>query len=106
VNCIAISPDGHIAIICDARGWVFFWCIDNLEIKDPLAIYVAYYPVKAVYWQDKTHVILADNGGPQNYPYFYHLNEAFRNSDKQSRSELKLFPKLIPKLTPRCPGIW
>jgi hypothetical protein len=70
---MAFSPDGSMVITCDAKGWVFFWSIDDSEAKDPVAVYIAYYPVAAIYWQDNTHVVLADNGGPRNYPYFYHL---------------------------------
>jgi WD40 repeat protein len=73
VSSVTFSPDSCIAITCDAKGWVYFWRIDDLKAEDPLTVYVAYYPVVAIYWQDKTHVILADNGGPRNYPYFYYL---------------------------------
>src|SRR2546429_230980 len=73
VNSVAFSPDGCLAITYDWNGWVYLWRIDALKTKDPLAIYVAYYPVVAMYWQDTMHVVLADNGGPRNCPYFYHL---------------------------------
>jgi WD40 repeat protein len=74
VSRVSFSPDGCLAITCDARGWVFFWRIDDLEAKDPLALYVAYHPVLAVYWQNKRHVVLAESGGePRNFPYFYDL---------------------------------
>ncbi len=73
VSSVAFSPNGRIALTYDTKGWVYFWLTDVVEAKDPVAVYVAYYPVKAIYWQDKTHVTLADNGGPRNFPYFYHL---------------------------------
>jgi WD40 repeat protein len=73
VTNVSFSPDGSLAVTCDKRGWVFFWHVDDLGAKDPLALYVAYYPVLAVDWRDKRHVVLADNGGPRNFPYFYDL---------------------------------
>ena len=70
---VAFSPDGHIITTCDSNGRVFFWRARGLAIGQLLGLYVATYEVEAIYWQDATHVVLADTGGPDDYPHIYRL---------------------------------
>ena len=58
-----------MAVTCDTNGWVFFW-----RTQYPLGLYVANADVQAVFWQDATHLLLADRGGARGRPYIYHLN--------------------------------
>ena len=69
----AISLDETIVVTCYDDGYVYFWQAYKPDIEVPLALYKAYYVVRAVYWQDATHVILADDGGSTGIPHFYHL---------------------------------
>jgi hypothetical protein len=73
VNSVAFSPDGSLAITCDAHGRVYFWRMNGLERGNLVGLYVAAYEVGSVYWQDATHLILADLGGPHFRPHFYYL---------------------------------
>ena len=45
----------------------------QLTLPFPLSLFVATYEVGAVYWQDATHVVLADLGGPHFRPHFYYV---------------------------------
>jgi WD40 repeat protein len=73
VKSVAFSPDGSLAITCDQHGRVIFWKVDRAGVGRLVGLYVATYQVGAVYWQDATHLVLADLGGPHFRPHFYYL---------------------------------
>jgi hypothetical protein len=73
VSSVAFSPDGSLAITCDQLGRVFFWQVNSVERGKLVGLYVATYKVGAIYWQDTTHMVLADLGGPHFRPHFYYL---------------------------------
>jgi WD40 repeat protein len=73
VTSVAFSPDARLAITCDEHGWVFFWWVNGAERGKLVGLYVATNEVGAIYWQDATHVVLADKGGPHFRPHFYYL---------------------------------
>jgi hypothetical protein len=73
VTSVAFSPDGRLAITYDARGQVCCWRVPMREPAHLLGMYMATYEVGALHWQDATHVILADTGGPAGYPHLYYL---------------------------------
>ena len=73
VDSVAFSPDGKLIITCD-KGRVLFWSAREPKPGRMLGMYVAtYYMVGTVYWQDTTHLVLADTGGSQGRPRFYRL---------------------------------
>jgi len=74
VEGVAFSPDGQVAVTCDTNGWVFFWRVLGLDKERPLGLYVAISRVEAVFWQDATHLLLADTGGARGRPYVYRLS--------------------------------
>lgn len=67
------SPDGRLMLTCDEHGWVFLHRLKDTRVGELLGVYVATYNIGAIYWRDTTHLILADTGGPQFRPHFYHL---------------------------------
>ncbi|WP_220207248.1 caspase family protein [Reticulibacter mediterranei] len=73
VRSIAFSPDGRLMITCDQHGQVFVWNVDGVERENLLGGYVTTYEVGAIYWLDKSHVILVDMGGTRFRPHFYQL---------------------------------
>src|SRR6266849_8896566 len=75
VSSVAFSPDGHLFATCDANGRVFFWQTPapGQQEERLLGMYVASYPVLAVYWQDATTIVLADTGGPDDRSHIYYL---------------------------------
>ena len=70
---MTFSPHGRLILVCDEHGRVLFWQIGGTEMGSLLGVYVAAYEVGAVHWQDTSHVILVDAGGPQGRPHFYRL---------------------------------
>ena len=75
VLSVAFSPDGHLLATSDRNGYVFFWQTPTAGQQQEclLGMYVASYPVEAVYWQDATTVVLADRGGLGGRPHIYYL---------------------------------
>ena len=73
VDSVAFSPDGKLAITCDSHGRVYFWQVNGMEKGKLVSLYVATYEIGAIHWQDATHVMLADKGGPHFRPHFYYL---------------------------------
>ena len=73
MTSVAFSLDSHLAMTCDQHGWVFFWQVNGVDRGRLLGLYVAVYEVGAVYWQDATHLVLADLGGAHFRPHFYYL---------------------------------
>ncbi len=73
VRKVAFSPNGHLIITCDRYGQVRFWQLRESVIDRLQGIYSAIFEIGDVYWQDNTHVLLADTGGPHFHPHFYHL---------------------------------
>jgi len=71
VTCVAFSPDGRFTATGDVNGWVLFW--QTSDMGKLMGLYVTSFNVGAIYWQDATHVVLADRGGLRGLPYFYHL---------------------------------
>jgi WD40 repeat protein len=71
LNSVAFSPDGCLIVTCDVYGRVHFW--RPQEAGHLLGIYLARDAVEALYWQDATHVILANRGGARGYPRLYRL---------------------------------
>jgi len=67
------SPDGRLVITCDTYGQVRLWRAVAPEIGLLVGVYVATYEIGAIYWQNATHVVLADKGGPRFRPHFYRL---------------------------------
>ena len=74
VASVTFSPDGQVAVIYDMNGWVSFWRVPGLDKERPLGLYVATSSVEAVFWQDATHLLLADTGGARGRPYVYRLS--------------------------------
>jgi hypothetical protein len=54
-------------------GWVFFWRTYDMDMGKLMDLYVASFRVGDIYWQDATHVVLADIGGVGVLPHLYHL---------------------------------
>jgi WD40 repeat protein len=75
VTMLSFSPAGRSLLSADQSGQVLFWRVaaDGRTTKTPMGMYLATNAIGAVYWQDERHVILADLGGVQNRPHFYHL---------------------------------
>ena len=75
VTMLSFSPAGRFLLSAEQSGLVLFWRVevDGRVTKIPLGMYLATNAIAAVYWQDEQHVILADLGGVQNRPHFYHL---------------------------------
>jgi WD40 repeat protein len=75
VTMLSFSPAGRFLLSADQSGQVLFWRVDadGRTTKTPMGMYLAANAIAAVYWQDEQHVILADLGGVQNRPHFYHL---------------------------------
>ena len=75
VTMLSFSPSGRFLLSADQLGMVLFWHVevDGQVTKTPMGIYVATNEIGAVYWHDEQHVVLADLGGMQNHPHFYHL---------------------------------
>lgn len=75
VTMLSFSPTSRFLLSADQSGLVLFWRVDvdGQVIKAPLGVYIAANEIAAVYWQDEQHVILADLGGMQSHPHFYHL---------------------------------
>ena len=73
VTNVAFSPDGRLALTCDGHGKVFFWQVNDVEREKLVGLYVAAYEVRAIYWQDATHVVLADIRGPHLRSHCYYL---------------------------------
>jgi WD40 repeat protein len=73
VYTMAFSPNGRLAITCDTNGRVCLWQVCLPELGRLMGIYVASYAVESIHWEDETHVVLADTGGPAGYPHFYYL---------------------------------
>ncbi len=75
VTMLSFSPASRFLLSADQSGMVLFWRVDvNGQVtKTPLGIYLAANEIGAVYWHDEQHVVLADLGGMQNHPHFYHL---------------------------------
>ena len=74
VRNVVFSPNGHLVMTCDQHGWVFLWKANGTEIGCLLGSYVATYEVGAVYWQNRTQMVLADLGGTRFRPHFYQLS--------------------------------
>lgn len=75
VTMLSFSPAGRLLLSADQSGQVLFWRVaaDGGTTKTPMGMYLAANAIAAVFWQDEQHVILADLGGVQNRPHFYHL---------------------------------
>ncbi len=73
VGSVTFAPDGHLVMTCDQHGRVLLWRASGADMGSLLGMYVATYEVGTVYWQDNTHVIVADKGGPHFRPHFYQL---------------------------------
>jgi hypothetical protein len=71
VLSVAFSPDGKLIITCD-NDRVLFWSACETELGRLLGMYVAAYALRAVYWQDVTHLVLAD-ADDAGQPHFYQL---------------------------------
>jgi hypothetical protein len=73
VTNIVFSPNGRLVITCDRHGWVLIWRAGEAEMERLLGMYVATYEIGAIHWQDNSHIVLADLGGPRFRPHFYRL---------------------------------
>ena len=74
VTSVAFSPDGQLAVTSDSHRWNFFWRMPEPREEHPLGLYITAFQVKAVFWQDATHLLLADTGGTRGQPYIYRLS--------------------------------
>jgi hypothetical protein len=52
---------------------LYIWRAHAPDLGKLLSIYTATYRIGAVYWQDATHLTLADLGGTSGRPHFYQL---------------------------------
>ncbi len=73
VSSVAFSPDGKLSITCDQHGRIYFWQANGVDKGRLVGLYVATYRIGAIHWQDATHIVLADHGGPHFRPHFYFL---------------------------------
>jgi WD40 repeat protein len=73
ITSVAFSPDGRFMITCDQHGKVILWETGRVKMGNPWGIYVATYEIGAVCWQNTSHFMLADMGGPQYCPHFYKI---------------------------------
>jgi hypothetical protein len=60
-------------VTADDVGCVYFWADAGAERGLLLGVYLAAYPILAIYWKDHQHLLLADTGGPRNMPNIYRL---------------------------------
>ena len=67
------SADGRLALTSDSRGWTFFWQIQKLDALRLRGLYVTVDSVSSLFWQDATHLLLADPGAGSGHPFIYHL---------------------------------
>jgi WD40 repeat protein len=71
---VGFSPDGRIAVTTNADGWILFWEVPGVQRERPLGLYIVNSNMVAVYWQDATHLVLADTFGMREYPSIHRLS--------------------------------
>ena len=71
VNSVAFSPDGRWILTLDSQGMMFVW--RHTQEAQLRGLYRATYEVGAMFWQDATHLLLADTGGSRRRPHLYRL---------------------------------
>jgi WD40 repeat protein len=78
VILFAFSPSGALLLTCNRRGsQARLWEIDSAQATPRLLLrgtYFTHYPIRAALWLDDRRFILADTGGADCRPYFYHLS--------------------------------
>ena len=73
VCSVAFSPDERLALTSDVSGWTFFWDIERSDKPRCLGLSVTTDRVSSVFWQDATHLLLADCGAGSGQPGVYRL---------------------------------
>ncbi len=73
VSSVAFSPDGRLAMTGESDGRILFWRVLGVQRERPLGLYIIPSERVAVYWQDATHLLLAETGA-RGYPSIYRLS--------------------------------
>jgi WD40 repeat protein len=73
VSCMSFSPDSSLLVSNDLLGQVLFWQAQQPSQPALHGLYTSTHEIGAIHWQDTRHLTLADTGGSENRPHFYHL---------------------------------
>ena len=73
IDNLSFSPDARFMLTCDIRGWLYIWQAQPPDPGKLLGIYTAANHIRAIHWQDSTHLRLTDTGGTSGRPHFYQL---------------------------------
>jgi WD40 repeat protein len=73
VHRVAFSPNGCLLFSSGRNGQNFFWLASRTKEDSLQGIYMTTHGIEAIFWQDETHVVLADKDGPRGCPHFYWL---------------------------------
>ncbi len=77
VSLFAFSPNGRHLLACNRRGGqAQLWTVDMtgpIPVCTLRGIYRTYHRIGDACWLNDRQFILADTGGADGHPYFYHL---------------------------------
>jgi WD40 repeat protein len=74
ITNLAFSPNGQLVLTSDASGWTFFWQLLPRDKILRLGLYITSDHVSSLFWQDMTHLLLADPGRGSGRPFVYHVH--------------------------------
>jgi WD40 repeat protein len=99
VYSVGFSPDGRLALTSDSNGWTFFWHIQQVDKLQRLGLSVTSDRVSSLFWQDTTHLLLADYGGGSGRTFVYHMQlegECWESVYEQGNLSLQIPKKFLP----------
>jgi WD40 repeat protein len=73
IECLSFSGDNRLLFCADSSGQALLWRVDIPSQPVLAGVYSTPFVVKAVHWFDARRLVLADAGGEQSPPHFYHL---------------------------------
>ena len=73
IRCLSFSSDSSLLLSADSGGQALLWRVDTPSQPLLAGAYSTPYMVMAIYWYDARRIVLADGGGEQSPPHFYHL---------------------------------